>query len=340
MHRRTPGALVLIGTVALSLVALGCTVGATPTPTAAFKIPMQLTPSNPSWAIAKDQGFFKGIDLEWVLVGYAESAQLFAAGTNPIGQESPWEAAVYTSAGDEISYFGTASASSLLSGAIIRTEDAAKYKSLTDLKGKKIGIPGYGSGTWAAFQVLSKGLFNLEAKSAFQTVEADPGAIEGLLQTKSIDAGIAFTGGTFHMLANPAYKMLFEFADEWKKKTGSPLTIDGQLARRKWLDEHTEIAKNLVSGIDQGLQYLKDHPELVAKGGKYEQFWQGQGLLVDEATYNKGVAELKAGNFQLPASTFTKDWTDDIYEFIQLGPGILAPTIPPKDKVFYLPLLR
>jgi ABC-type nitrate/sulfonate/bicarbonate transport system substrate-binding protein len=338
MHRTKLATHLLIWAVGGSLVALGCTSASTPVP--AFRIPMQLTPSNPSWAIAKDQGFFKGIDLEWVLVGYAESAQLFAAGTNPIGQESPWEAAVYTAAGDEISYFGTATASSLLSGAIIRTEDAAKYKSLPDLKGKKVGIPGFGSGTWAAFQVLAKGLYNLNAKSDFQTVEADPGAIEGLLQTKSIDAGIAFTGGTFHMLANPAYKMLFEFSAEWKKKTGSPLTIDGQLARRAWLDQHTEIARNLVSGIDQGLQYLKDHPDIVKKGGKYEQFWLGQGLLVDDATYNKGVAELKAGNFQLPASTFTKDWTDDVYEFINLGPGILAPSIPPKDKVFYLPLLR
>ena len=333
-------ARLLVSAVAASLIALGCTVGATPTPAAAFRIPMQLTPSNPSWAIAKDQGFLKGIDLDWVLVGYAESAQLFAAGTNPVGQESPWEAAVYTAAGDEIAYFGTASATSLLSGVIIRSEDASKYQSLLDLKGKKVGIPGYGSGTWAAFQVLVKGLFNLDAKADFQTVEGDPGTMEGLLQTKAVDGAIAFTGGTFHMLANPAYKMLFELSGEWKKKSGSGLTIDGQLARRTWLDTHTEIARNLVAGIDQGLQYLKDHPDLVGKGGKYEQFWQGQGLLVDDATYNKGVTELKAGTMQLPASTFTKDWTDDIYEFIQLGPGILAPTIPPKDKLFYLPLLR
>jgi ABC-type nitrate/sulfonate/bicarbonate transport system substrate-binding protein len=208
------------------------------------------------------------------------------------------------------------------------------------MKGKKIGIPGYGSGTWAAFQVLVKALYGLNAKTDFQTVEGDPGTIEGLLQTKAIDGGIAFTGGTFHMLANPAYKMLFELSGEWKKKSGSGLTIDGQMARKKWLNEHTEVARNLVSGLDQGLQYLKDHPELVMKGGKHEAFWQGQGLLIDEATTNKAVAELKAGNLQLPASTFTKDFTDDVYEFVSQGAGILAPTIPPKDVVFYLPLLR
>jgi ABC-type nitrate/sulfonate/bicarbonate transport system substrate-binding protein len=339
----SPGKLtarLLASVVGLGLVATACSVGATPSPTTAFKIPMQLTPSNPSWAIADDQGFLKGIDLDWTLVGYGESAQLFAAGTNPIGQESPWEAAAYTASGDEISYFGTASATNFNSGVIIRAEDASKYQTLTDMKGKKIGIPGYGSGTWAAFQVMVKILYNLNAKADFQTVEGDPGTMEGLLQTKAVDGAIAFTGGTFHMLANPNYKMLFELSAEWKKKTGSGLTIDGQMARRKWLDEHTEIAKNLVAGIDQGLQYLKDHPELVKKGGKYEQFWQGQGLLVDDATYNKAVAELKAGNLQFGASTFTKDWTDDVYDFVNQGAGILAPTIPPKDKVFYLPLLR
>jgi hypothetical protein len=142
------------------------------------------------------------------------------------------------------------------------------------------------------------------------------------------------------MLANPAYRMLFEFSAEWKKKTGSVLTIDGQLARRSWLDEHTEIARNLVDGIDKGLEYLKQNPDTLAKGGKYEAFWLGQGMLVDDATFNKGVEELKSGNMQLNASAFTKDWTDDVYEFISQGPGILAPTIPAKDSVFYLPLLR
>jgi ABC-type nitrate/sulfonate/bicarbonate transport system substrate-binding protein len=340
LDRTNFAARLLVSVIGFSLVALGCTAGATPTPTAAFRIPMQLTPSNPSWAAAQDQGLFKGINLDWVLVDYAQSAQLFAAGTNPVGQESPWEAAVYTAAGDEISYFGTASATNFISGVIIREEDATKYKALTDLKGKKVGIPGYGSGTWAAFQVLVKGLYGLDAKADFQTVEGDPGTMEGLLQTKAVDGAIAFTGGTFHMLANPAYRMLFEFSAEWKKKTGSVLTIDGQLARRSWLDEHTEIARNLVDGIDKGLEYLKQNPDTLAKGGKYEAFWLGQGMLVDDATFNKGVEELKSGNMQLNASAFTKDWTDDVYEFISQGPGILAPTIPAKDSVFYLPLLK
>jgi ABC-type nitrate/sulfonate/bicarbonate transport system substrate-binding protein len=332
------GPRLLISAVGLSLIASACTTAATPA--AAFKLPMQLTPSNASWAVAKDQGFLKGIDLDYQLVGYGESAQLFVSGQNPVGQESPWEAAVFQDKGEDISYFGTASASNFISAIIIRAEDASKYKSLTDLKGKKIGIPGFGTGTWAAFQVLAKGLYNLDPKGDFVILEGDPGTVMGLLQTKQVDGAIPFTAGTFQALANPGLKAIFEFSAAWKTKSGSGLTIDGQMARRSWLDSHQEIAKNLVAGLDQGLQYLKDNPAIVNKGGKYEAFWQNAGFLSDDTTYKSAVDQLKSGNYQLLSTTFTKDWTDDVYEFIALGKGVLAPTIPPKEKVFYLPMLK
>ena len=129
----------LAGAVITALLAAGCGAGATPTPTGPLAFHMQITPSHVSAAIAVDQGFFTRVKPSYTLVGYAESSQLFHAGTDPIGNETPWEAAVYQDQGKDIRYFSTAEASNALQGIIIRTEDAAKYKSLSDLKGQKVG---------------------------------------------------------------------------------------------------------------------------------------------------------------------------------------------------------
>jgi hypothetical protein len=51
---------------------------------------------------------------------------------------------------------------------------------------------------------------------------------------------------------------------------------------------------------------------------------------------------IKDGLFYMSDSLYTQTWVDSVYEFIQAGDGILLPKgkIPPKDKVFYLPLLK
>ena len=335
MHPGISGKRLAIGAVVASLVAAGCAAGATPAPTGAFVIPIQLTPSHVSVAIAADQGFLEGIDLQWTMVGYGESSQLFHAGTNPIGNESAWEAAVYQEQGKDIRFFSTVEANDMGSGVIIRTEDKGKYPDLKSLKGQKFGMPGFGTGTWAAFQVISKGLAGLEATKDLQVVEGNPGDLEGLLQTKAIEAMITFSAPTAHALANPAYTMLYEVSGEWKKAHGSPLTINGWIADAKWLDDHLEITKNFIAGIQKGLDHYKQNLQLDDKGGKYEQFAQNEGRLVDAGTAAFTDNLIKAGTFYYPASLYTKSWAEGVYKFVQLGEGVLVKTVPPFEKVFY-----
>jgi ABC-type nitrate/sulfonate/bicarbonate transport system substrate-binding protein len=325
----------LIGAVVAAVGGAACTAAATPAPTGAFVIPLQLTPSHVSVAVAADQGFLKGIDLQWTMVGYGESSQLFHAGTNPIGNESAWEAATYQDQGKDIRFFSTVEANDMGSGVVIRTEDKGKYPDLKALKGAKFGNPGFGTGTWAAFQVISKGLAGLDATKDFQQVEGNPGDLEGLLQTKSIDAFISFSAPTAHALANPAYTMLYEVSGEWKKETGSPLTINGWIADAKWLDDHLEIVKNFIAGIDQGLEYYKQHLEVDDKGGKFEQFAQNEGRLVDAATQAYTDQKIKDGTFYYGADLFTKAYAEGVYKFVQLGEGVLVKSVPPFEKVFY-----
>ena len=154
MHGATMAKRLVIVSVLASLIAAACTAGATPAPTGPFKLHLQLTPSHVSVEIAKDKGYYTGIDLETQLVGYGESSQLFHAGSDPIGNESAWEASVYQEQGKDIRFFSLAEASNFISGIIIRTEDKAKYPDLKSLKGQKIGMPGFG----AAVEMVAGGI--------------------------------------------------------------------------------------------------------------------------------------------------------------------------------------
>jgi ABC-type nitrate/sulfonate/bicarbonate transport system substrate-binding protein len=335
MHAAALGKRFLIAGAIASLVAAGCTAGATPTPTGAFKLHMQLTPSHVSVQIAKDKGYFKGIDLDTQLVGYGESSQLFHAGTDPIGNESAWEAATYQEQGKDIRFFSTAEATNFISGIIIRTADKAKYPDLKSLKGQKLGMPGFGTGTWAAFQTIAKAQFGLDALKDFQPVEGNPGDLEGLLQTKSIDGFITFSAPTAHAISNPAYTMLYNITDEWKKANGAYLTINGWIAEAKWLDDHLEIMKTFIAGAQKGLEDLKKDPAVAHKGGKYEQWATNEGRLVSTETTDLTDKWIKDSYFYLDASVYNKAWTEAVYKFIQQGQGVLVKTVPPIEKVFY-----
>ena len=305
-----------------------------------YQLHMRMTPSNAAWVVAQEEGLFDRIDLDYELVGYGESAQLFLAGEDPVGQESPWEAARFQSEGEDISYFGTPSALNFYSGLIIQSANADTYKTLTDLRGKKLGHPGFGTGTWQAFEIIAKANYGMDARTDFVPVEADPGALLGLLQTGEIDATINFTGQTATSLTRPEFAVILNFSEEWQTSHGQPLVINGPMARRSWLDENTDVARRLVAGVDAGLQWMKDNPDAFREGGKYAHIVEGEGWFTDEATTDKVHELLQAGTWYLKADQYTQEWVDSVYEFISQGKGVFADEIPPKDKVFYLPLLQ
>jgi len=305
-----------------------------------YNLHMRMTPSNAAWVVAQEEGLFDRINLEYELVGYGESAQLFLAGEDPVGQESPWEAARFRSEGEDISYFGTPSALNFYSGLIIRAEDAGKYETLTDLEGMKLGHPGFGTGTWQAFEIIAKANYDLDARTDFQPVEADPGALLGLLQTGEIDGTINFTGQTATSLTRPDFKVLLNFSEEWEEGHGQPLVINGPMARREWLDENTDVARRLVAGIDMGLEWMKENPDALMEGGKYANIVEGEGWFADDATTTKIHELLQDGVWYLKADAYTQEWVDSMYEFIEQGQGVFADEIPPKEEIFYLPLLQ
>jgi ABC-type nitrate/sulfonate/bicarbonate transport system substrate-binding protein len=329
------GKRLLLGAAVVALVTAGCAASATTAPVGAFKLHLQLTPAHPSVAIAADRGFFNGIDLAYEMVDFGASSQLFHAGTDPIGNESPWEASAYQSQGKDIRYFSPLEASNLIAPVFIRTADKDRYKTMADLKGKKVGIPGFGTGTFAAFETVMKGLEGIDVKKDFQLVEGNPGDLEGLLQTKAIDAAITFTGPSAHAIANPAYTVIFDMNETWKKAQGVYLPVAGWIADAQWLDDHLQIAKNFLAGVQKGLDTLKSDPTVLDEGKPYEKWGKAGGFLLSQEVKDQSYKWIKDSYYYIDGSVYTQSWADTVYKFIQMGEGVLVDKVPAEDKVFY-----
>jgi len=332
--------VVLALTALAALVAAGCAGAASPSPEV-YTLHMRMTPSNVAWVVAQEEGLFENINLEWELVGYGESAQLFVAGTDPVGQESPWEAARFQSEGDDIAYFGTAGALNFFNGIVVRTEDAETYQELPDLAGQKFGIPGFGTGSYQAFEIIASSIYDMNAREDLQLVEADPGALVGLLETGEIEGMINFTGQTALAITQPdVYTMIINFSDLWQETHGANLVINGPMARREWLDANTDVARRLVEGVDKGVQWLKDNPETIDNpDGKYAHITEGEGWYQTADTTELIMQMFLDGEYYYTSALYTQEWVDGVQQFIDLGKGVFADEIPPKDKTFYLPLL-
>lgn len=339
-----------VGSVAIAIVVGACSGGASPGTSAGGSagassgtpvIQILGSPDAVALQIAHDQHLYEGVDVNVTRVSYGSQNNLFVAGDLPVDQGSaPWEIAQFVSQGEKFKFFSTAGGLNMWNGVVVRAADASKYPSIKELQGKKLGIPGFGTGTWAAFTVLAKEQYGIaDAKSAFQVVEADPGALLGLLEKGDIDATLEFASQTLTGIGETdKFKTIFSFTQEFQKANNQPMLISGLAARTDWLDAHPDQAKAIVAGVNKALEWMKQHPdELVKAGSTYSDWFDSQGVLADPATAKTVSDLITSGQYYMSGDVYTQAWIDAQYKFISDGVGPLVDKLPAKEDVFYPP---
>ena len=291
--------------------------------------------------VAHDMHFFSGVDVQVTRVGYGDQNNLFLAGDLPVDQGmAPWEVAQFVGQGEHFKFFNTVGGLNMWNGVIVRAADASKYQTIKDLEGKKLGIPGFGTGTWAAFTVLAKSQYGIDdAKTAFQVVTADPGALLGLLEKGEIDGALEFASQTLTGFAQAdKFKTIFSFTQEWQQAHNQPMLISGLAARTDWLDAHPDLAKAIVQGTQKALDWMKQHPDQLAKeGSPYADWFNSQGVLTNPQTAQKVDDLISSGTYYMGSDVYTQAWIDSMYDFIKAGVGPLVDKLPAKEDIFYSP---
>lgn len=305
------------------------------TSNAVEKVNLAITSSEMPIAVAVDEGLFEGVEVTYDLVGFDAKTPLFLKDQNmPITELSPVEVAQENAKGEDLVYFSTATGLYFWNGIMIRAEDADRFKSIEDLKGRKLGQPGFATGTWAAFSGLTKDLYGFDARKDFELVTADPGALIGLLSAGRIDAALTFAGQAATGMSSPDFKLIASLGGLWEEKTGKPPLVDGLVARREWLESNPDVARRVAEGIDAGVQWMKDHPEEFDEGGKYEKIARDGGWLTDDATRGQIVELLQDDRWYATSEMYDQEWVDSMYGFVEMALTGTGEKIPEKADLF------
>lgn len=286
--------------------------------------------------VAQREGLFKGIKVDVTQVGYAQVQALLVSGETDVAWMSPLETMEFVSEGSDFRYFSTAGSQNMYNGVVVRAADADKYHSIEDLKGKKLGVPGYGTGTWAIFQTFARAFYGVDdSRSTFKTVAADSGALLALLERGDIDAALLLSGTSAVARSSPQFKTIFSFTEDLQKRTGQPLTVNGAVATASWLEKNPHTVASLVAGLDAGVQWMVDHPEAFARGGKYQDLAQAVGWLKGDKPNTTIQTFLREGKWYLTSANYTQAWIDTVTKLAQEGK--LVAKIPPSSQVFWPP---
>lgn len=298
---------------------------------------MTIEPSAIPVFIAADRGFFEGVKVTPSEVGYGEVQALLLSGDTDIAWMSPIEAAEFNAEGSDFKYFSTAGAQNMYNGVVVQTEDASMYKSVTDLMGKKLGIPGFGTGTWTSFASFTKAFYGIDdAKAEFEVVTADSGALLALLEKGEIDAALLFSGTSAAARSFDQFTTIFSFTEAMQEATGEPLPVNGSVATTKWLEENPDAAAKVIAGIDKATEWINDNPDAFSEGGEYSDLAEAAGWLTGPETTQTVQKLISEGKWFLTSDIYTQDWIDATYELIKTG-AAAGTSVADKDAVFIKP---
>jgi len=325
----------------LVLIAAGCTAQGDGSPAASEGVPVIQVLGSPDAValhIAHEEGLYEGVDVNVTRVGYGSQNNLFLAGDLSVTQGmAPWEVAQFVGEGEDFRFFSTAGGLNMWNGVVVRAEDASTYETVEDLVGQKLGIPGFGTGTWAAFAVMANSRYGIEdAETAYEIVTADAGALLALLESGEIEGALLFGSQMQTGFAHTdRFTPIFSFTQEWQAAEDQPMLISGLSARTSWLEENPDVARAIVAGVDRAVEWMAEHPEELVGEGKYADWFDAQGVLGDEATASAVLDLIESGDYYVSSDVYSDAWIDSQYEFISSGLGALVEVVPEKDEVFY-----
>jgi NitT/TauT family transport system substrate-binding protein len=137
-------------------------------------------------------------------------------------------------------------------------------KTLTDLKGKKLGVfGGPGSTTFAFLAVLAKNWYGIDLFHDAELVTAPAPALAELLGKGDIDAALLGTVESIQIFAQDRYRVLADLSAEYKAHQGGRAPAHVTVAtNEEFAMSHPDIVRDYLKAYKSALQYVHAHPEV------------------------------------------------------------------------------
>jgi len=137
-------------------------------------------------------------------------------------------------------------------------------KTLSDLKGKKLGaFGGPGSTTFAFLAVLAKNWYGIDLFHDAEIVTAPAPALAELLGRGDVDAALLGTVESIQTFAQDRYRVLVDLSAEYKAHQGGRAPAHVTVAtNEEFAKTHTDIVKDYLKAYKNTLAYIHAHPEV------------------------------------------------------------------------------
>lgn len=308
----------------------------TAVPAVAQSVSMTVEASAIPAFVASDRGFFGDLDVDVSKVGYDQVQALLVAGDTDVAWMSPIETVQFVSEGSDFRYFSTAGAQNMYNGIVVSADQADTYPDVKSLEGARLGIPGFGTGTWTTFRAFAQAYYDIDNPTEFfDVVTASSGALLALVEQEQIDAALLFSGSSAAARALPEFATIFSFTEAMVEATGQPLVINGAVATATWLEENQETAARIVAGLDEATRWIQANPEAFSEDGEYAQLAEDAGWLAGPETVESVLGLIREGKWYLTSDAYTPEWIDAMYGLLEDGDFI--ETLPPQEQAFLAP---
>jgi ABC-type nitrate/sulfonate/bicarbonate transport system substrate-binding protein len=193
-----------------------------------------------------------GIKIQNQMMGFTEGANALKLGRTQFSTMQPSTAVNLWKSGTRVQIF----APQIWSGNAFVVRKNAPYKTLRDLKGKKIGNFSRVTGAFFFSAVIAKEK-GLDIEKDFQAIPAATGALIALLERGEVEAINMFEPHVTKLVLTGRYRVLLDFDEELNAIFGSPPLKTGIATLKETAEKRPDLLKAVRGAYEDGIKLIK-----------------------------------------------------------------------------------
>ena len=193
-----------------------------------------------------------GLKINNMMMDFTEAGNALRLGLAVAGMMQPSTALNLRKAGTDVRLF----VAQVWSGNAFVVRKDAPYKSLTDLKGKKIGNFSRVTGAYFFSAVIAKES-GLDIEKDFKAVLVETGALLALLERGEVEAINMFEPHVARMILSGKYRVLVDFDSELQRIFGTPPLKTGFAVLKETAEKQPELVKAIRGAYIDGIKLIK-----------------------------------------------------------------------------------
>ena len=148
----------------------------------------------------------------------------------------------------------------------ILVKKEAPYRSLADLKGKRLGHYGIDTGGFSSFALVARARLGLDVMKEFQLREAAAPALLPLLGKGDLDAIVSFEPLMSKAAVTIGSRTLYgPFAHLWVEETGQPLLLTAMAAFEDYVRTHRDLCRRVRDAWVDTARWITANPGIVER---------------------------------------------------------------------------